>query len=403
LIPPVIKAIYRVVERDLMAQLRSRAFFIQTLLLPMILTLIIGTALGSSRTLEPSPVALYAPDNEISKALETTLNSTGAAKIQRYASAALARAAVQSGRAIAMIELPEINFRALARPINAEDSLVIKLGLDPSNQIRGRLVEQVTRSYLAQLEAVRASLLGAVRALKPTTAQELGALSERLLPVVTKRLTSDGFNLVSQTSGGRSAGFFAYYAVAFGVMFTLMSATNGAGGILDEVERGTVMRLLSAPLTPRSLIVAKFFALMVMAVVQLGSFAVLTSFIYGVNWGEPWAVATTVLATAAAAAGFGGIIIGIAQSHEQVNVIGLGFLLVMSLLGGSMWPIETLPGLAQQFSRLTYNRWSIEAFQNLHAVGQGLSGIGLNLLVLFGMSLAGLAFGAARLEGRFKS
>ena len=403
MIPLVLKAIYRVVERDLLAQLRSRAFFIQTLLLPMILTLIIGTALGGERKLEPSPVALFAPDNEISKALETTLNSTGVARIERVQSADLARAAVQSGHAIAMIELPEINFRALARPVDAEKRLVVKLGLDPSNQFRGRVVEQVTRSYLAQLEAVRASLLGAVRALKPTSAQELGALSQRLLPVVRKRLTSEGFSVSSQNSGGRSAGFFAYYAVAFGVMFTLMSATNGAGGILDEVERGTIQRLLSAPLTARSLIVAKFLALLVMALVQLGSFALLTNLLYRVNWGEPFAVALTILATAAAAAGFGGIIIGIAQSHEQVNVIGLAFLLVMSLLGGSMWPIETLPGLAQQFSRLTYNRWSIEAFQNLHVVGQNLGGIGLNLLVLFAMSVAGLTFGAIRLERRFQS
>lgn len=403
MIPLVLKAIYRVTERDLLAQLRSRAFLIQTLLLPLILTLIIGTALGGERKIAPSPVALFAPNNDISKALEIVLNSTGVAKIERFSSALEARAAVQSGHAIAMIELPEINLRALARPIDAEKSLVVKLGLDLSNQFRGQLIEQVTRSYLAQLEAVRASLLGAVRALKPTTAQELGALSERLLPVVRKRLTSQGFSVSSQNSGGRSAGFFAYYAVAFGVMFTLMSATNGAGGILDEIERGTIQRLLSAPLTPRSLIVAKFLALLVMALVQLGSFAFLTSLFYGVNWGEPFAVAITVLATAAAAAGFGGIIIGIAQSHEQVNVIGLAFLLVMSLLGGSMWPIETLPGLAQQFSRLTYNRWSIEAFQNIHAVGQGLNGIGLNLLVLFFMSVMGLTFGALRLESRFKS
>lgn len=403
MIPLVWKAIYRVTERDLLAQLRSRAFLIQTLLLPLILTLIIGTALGGERKLAPSPVALFAPNNDISKALETVLNSTGVAKTERFSNALEARAAVQSGHAIAMIELPEINLRALARPIDAEKRLVVTLGLDPSNQFRGQLIEQVTRSYLAQLEAVRASLLGAVRALKPTTAQELGALSERLLPVVRKRLTSEGFSVSSQNSGGRSAGFFTYYAVAFGVMFTLMSATNGAGGILDEIERGTIQRLLSAPLTSRSLIVAKFLALLIMALVQLGSFALLTSLLYRVNWGEPFAVAITVLATAAAAAGFGGIIIGIARSHEQVNVIGLAFLLVMSLLGGSMWPIETLPGLAQQFSRLTYNRWSIEAFQNLHAVGQGLNGIGLNLLVLFFMSVMGLTFGALRLESRFKS
>ncbi len=402
MIPLVIKAIYRVAERDLVAQLRSRAFFVQTLLLPMILTLIIGTALGGERKLEPSPVALVAEDNELSQSLETTINSTGAARIERFKSVLEARASVQSGHSIAMVELPAFNFRSLVR-VDANSRIVMKIGLNPGNPTRGRLVVGVIKSYLSQLEAVRASLLGSVRALKPTSAQELGKLSERLLPEVRKRLSTNGFSIESQNSGGRSAGFFAYYAVAFGVMFTLMSATNGAGGILDEIERGTIMRLLSAPLTPRSLIVGKFLALLVMAVFQLGVFALLTSLIYGVNWGQPFSVFVTVLATAAAAAGFGGIIIGIAQTHEQVNVLGLAFLLVMSLLGGSMWPIETLPGLAQQFSKLTYNRWSIEAFQNLHVAGTGLNDNGLNLLVLFGMALFGLAFGATRLETRFKS
>ena len=159
---------------------------------------------------------------------------------------------------------------------------------------------------------------------------------------------------------------------------------------------------MSAPLTPAGLLLGKFLALWAMATFQLGSFVLLSSLFYGVRWGEPFGVLATVLATAAAAAGFGGIIIGLASSHEQVNVLGLIFVLVMSLLGGSMYPVDALPGIAQQLSRLTYNRWSIEAFQLLSS-GVGSLAIALDVAVLMGMAAAGLGIGAWRLSKRLAS
>ncbi len=389
--------VLRVTQRDLLAQLRSRSFLVQTLLLPMILTFIIGNALGGSRAPAPSPVVMVGVENRVTKALADVLTTNELATIV-YTTKAAGQRMLETGKAIVLIEFPVDPERTLLR--GREFPILVML--DSASFFRGTVIQSIVQGFAQQLQTTRATLLGAVRALKPATAQELAAL----LPSVQQKVQADfearAPQITATQVSGRQAGFFTYYAIAFGVMFTLLSATHGAGSLVEEFERGTIARLLSAPLTPAGLLLGKFLALWAMATFQLGSFVLLSSLFYGVGWGEPLGVAATVLATAAAAAGFGGIIIGLASSHEQVNVLGLIFVLVMSLLGGSMYPVDALPGIAQQLSRLTYNRWSIEAFQLLSS-GVGSLVIALDVLVLMGMAVAGLGIGAWRLSKRLVS
>jgi ABC-2 type transport system permease protein len=389
--------ILRVTERDLRAQLRSRTFLVQTLLLPLLLTFIIGNALGGSKAPEPVPVVIVGTENRVSAALREIMEFSKLGTV-RYASKTEGQQLMDIGKVIVMLEFPQNAEQALLRSREFE----IKLSVDPASHYRGAVIESLVQGFGNQLEVTRATLLGAVRALKPENSQALATLLETVQTKVQKDFEARAPTIQGEEVKGRQAGFFTYYAIAFGVMFTLLSATHGAGSLVEEFERGTIQRLLSAPLTPTGLLIGKFLALWAMASFQLGSFVILSSLLYGVTWGEPFGVIVTLLATAAAAAGFGGIIIGLANSHEQVNVLGLIFVLVMSLLGGSMYPVDSLPGLAQQLSRLTYNRWSIEAFQLLSS-GLNSSVIALDMLVLIGMAVAGLTIGAVRLSRRFAS
>ncbi len=392
------KAIYRIVERDLLAQLRSRAFFIQTVLLPLVLTLILGTALGGSSKISPVPIGLVGPDDSISQGLTKILIDAQLASVQRLPRDQ-AEAAVREGRLVALVELPDDTRRVLLR---AGSKAEVRFFSDAASRERALVIEQVTRAYLGQLEAGRAAVLGAVQALKPPDAPTLGKYIAAAQPRVQTTLENPIVNVSRTLAGGRVQGLLAYYAIAFGVMFTLLSVTSGASGLLDEIERGTIARLLSAPLTPTGLIVAKFIGLLALAIVQLGLFALATWLLYGVSWGPILPAILCIVATAAAAAGFGGVVIGLAQSHEQVSVISLVFVLIMSLVGGSIWPIETLPGIAQGLSRLTYNRWAIEGFQTLSVPGLGLFEIWPDVLVLLGMGAIGLVFGSVRLSRWFR-
>jgi ABC-2 type transport system permease protein len=389
--------ILRVTERDLRAQLRSRSFLVQTLLLPLILTFIIGNALGGSKPPEPAPVVIVGTENRVSKALRELLEVSKLGTV-RYETAEVGQALLEKGKAVVVIQLPQNPERDLLRGREFK----INVTEDAASHYRGAVIESLIAGFGDRLEVTRATLLGVVRALKPATSAELGALLQKVQTQVQNDFAARAPQINAEQIEGRQAGFFTYYAIAFGVMFTLLSATHGAGSLVEEFERGTIQRLLSAPLTPTGLLLGKFLALWAMAAFQLGSFVITSSLLYRVNWGEGFGVVATVLATSAAAAGFGGVIIGIANSHEQVNVLGLLFVLVMSLLGGSMYPVDSLPGIAQPLSRLTYNRWSIEAFQLLSS-GLRPSVIALDAAVLLGMAVIGLGIGAIRLSRRFAS
>lgn len=392
----MINVIIVIAWRDLLAQLRSRSFLVQTLLLPFILTLLIGNAIGGTRKVDPLPVALVG-SGEISQSIGALLEQSGLAKVYGLPDASSAEKAVRTGEATIAVVLPE----RLESKVLRSDPLEVRILIDPTSHQRGEVVKQLVQGYMQQLEAARAAILGGVRALAPSTAQELQSTLTLIRAKVEKQFQVASIDLQTKEASGRSQGIFAYYAVAFGVMFTLLSATNGAGGVIDELERGTIHRLLAAPVTPVLLLVSKFLALWLLGVWQLGAFAIFSSLIYGVSWGAPLAVLPVLLATAAAAAGFGGIIIGISRSREQLNTLSLVFVLVMSLLGGSMWPLETLPGAAQVLSKFTYNRWSIEAFQ-LTALGSSDPHLYLATGVLFAMAVVGVVFGSFQLNRRFR-
>ncbi|MFN3267200.1 MAG: ABC transporter permease [Deinococcales bacterium] len=381
--------------RDILAQIRSRSFLVQSLLMPIILTLMIGSAIGGTRKIDLLPVSI-AGSGEIAKNLGEVLTQSGFTKVSYAPSAQIASQEVSTGKVTVAVILPE---RLETKLLRAEP-LEVQVLLDPSSHQRGEVVKQLVTGYLEQLEAARAAVLAGVRARAPASASELQETLTLVRSRVERLYQDASLELKSEEAQGRSRGIFAYYAVAFGVMFTLLSATNGAGGVLDELERGTLHRLLAAPVTPALLLFAKFVALWLLGVLQLGVFALGSSLLYGISWGTVWAVLPVLLATAAAAAGFGGIIIGLTRSREQLNTMSLVFVLVMSLLGGSMWPLETLPGVAQILSKFTYNRWSIEAFQ-LAAIGESNTQLALSMLVLLGMALVGVGFGAWQLSRRF--
>ena len=389
-----LEALYRIAERDLLAQLRNRSFVVQTVVLPILLTLIIGMALGGGSKIESIPVALVAPEGALTEQLEQALKDTDFIQLKRM-TLEDAQQAVRTGQSVALLEVPADARRALLRRGSPAE---LRLVSDPARGEQFVIVSQLLKAHLGGLEAGRAAVLGAVEALKPEDAPALGRLLEQSQKSVTATLGKPPVSFTSSTASGRSQGYFSYFAVAFGVMFTLLSATNGAGGVLDEIERGTITRLLGSPLGTPLLFLSKFLALLAIAITQLGLFMLATALLFGASWGPFPLNVLGLLATALAAAGFGAIVAGLARSHEQVNVLGLVLTLGMGLLGGSIWPVETLPGPVQVLARFTYNRWAIETFQTLGVPGLGLADVWLSLLVLTAMGLIGLAFGAYRLS-----
>jgi len=165
-------------------------------------------------------------------------------------------------------------------------------------------------------------------------------------------------------SDTRKGSMVSFYAAGVGVMFLLFSCVAGAGGaLLDEVEAGTLERLLSTRLTMSRLLLGKWLFLVLIGFLQLS-----VMFIWGwLLFDLPlfshipgFLVMTAVTASAAAALGL--VLATIAHSRAQLSGFSTILILTMSALGGSMFPRFLMSETMQKVGLLTFNGWALDGY-----------------------------------------
>jgi ABC-2 type transport system permease protein len=155
----------------------------------------------------------------------------------------------------------------------------------------------------------------------------------------------------------------SFYAAAIGVMFLMFTASGSAGALLDEAESGTLERVLSTRVTMTSLLAGKLVFNTGLAFVQL-----VAMFLWG------WAVfkldffshlpgfAVMGLCTAFAVAAFGMLLASLCHTRAQLGALSTLVILIMSSVGGSMFPRFLMPESLQKAGLLTINAWAIDGF-----------------------------------------
>lgn len=155
----------------------------------------------------------------------------------------------------------------------------------------------------------------------------------------------------------------SFYAAAIGVMFLLFTASGSAGALLDEAESGTLDRVLSTRVTMTKLLAGKLVFNTLLAFIQL-----VAMFLWG------WAVfkldffshlpgfAVMGLCTAFAVAAFGMLLASICRTRAQLGALSTLVILIMSSIGGSMFPRFLMPESLQKAGLLTLNAWAIDGF-----------------------------------------
>jgi ABC-2 type transport system permease protein len=155
----------------------------------------------------------------------------------------------------------------------------------------------------------------------------------------------------------------SFYAAAIGVMFLLFTASNSAGSLLDEAESGTLDRVLSTRVTMTGLLAGKLVFNTLLAFIQL-----VAMFLWG------WAVfkldffshlpgfVVMGLCTAFAVAAFGMLLASACHTRAQLGALSTLLILIMSSVGGSMFPRFLMPASMQKAGLLTINAWAIDGF-----------------------------------------
>lgn len=295
------------------------------------------------------------------------------------------------------------------------DTNTIEVFANPASTVSATIVRAVVEGIVAQFERVSVavsalfwtlednmaaldmqadgSLTGAGAATLPTVAQGVDA---SVLEPVGCLLTQQAgaVQIVQQPiDQAQEQSLFSILMVVIGgaqaVFFALFTGVFGINAIYEDRIQGTLQRLLVTP-TPSGVILAgrlvgNLVIVMTQLLVLLLAFAAIASLVEG-EWRFIWgnhlpALLLVVFGLSLFATGLGVLIVGLAKSSEQVQLIGPAITIVLGMAGGSFG--FTLP---RQIAQVSPIWWGLDAMRKLAG---NESDIGLHLVMLFA---AGIVF-----------
>jgi len=155
----------------------------------------------------------------------------------------------------------------------------------------------------------------------------------------------------------------SFYAAAIGVMFLLFTASGSAGSLLDEQESGALDRVLSSRVTMTRLLAGKLTFNTLLAFVQLTVMFLWAWMVFKVDLpGHLPGFAVMGIFTAFAVAAFGILLASICHTRAQLGALSTLLILMMSSIGGSMFPRYLMPESIQKAGLFTINAWAIDGF-----------------------------------------
>jgi len=206
---------------------------------------------------------------------------------------------------------------------------------------------------------------------------------------------------VDVLGAARRSPMIGYYAAAIAVMFLLFSVAGAGGTLLEEEENGTLDRLLCSRMTLTQLLAGKWFMITLVGIAQVIVMFLWGWAVFGLTLFTPYHLtgfAIMTLATAASAAAFGLLLATACRSHAQLSGLSTVVILVMSAMGGSMFPRFLMPEWMQTAGLATFNAWALDGYVKIFWREQSLDTIlpQVGVLAVFCV----VCLGSARLLAR---
>ncbi|HRW07843.1 MAG TPA: ABC transporter permease [Caldilineaceae bacterium] len=191
------------------------------------------------------------------------------------------------------------------------------------------------------------------------------------------------FARILVVAGSAQAVFFALFTGVFGIL-----------SIYEERKQWTLQRMLVSPTNGDTILLGKLLGNLVVVIAQLLVLMAALTIVASIVLGEPtmiWGnqiglLLLVVVILSLAVSGVGVLIVGVARTPEQVQIVGPIINMMLGVLGGAFgFPLpDPLP-------RLSLITWATAAFEKLAG---GQSTIGINLLVLAAQGVLFFLIGA---------
>ncbi|MGE7765199.1 ABC transporter permease [Peribacillus sp. NPDC096540] len=388
--------------KDFKVRATDKRGFTMMLIMPIILTMILGAALkdivGGDEGFPQTSVGLYvAKKNHMAELLKRdVLEKTKFITVKSVDSEEKLEKMVKAGDLEVGISIPA------EWSTNLEEAVLFT---NQDKQIKAAVVESIITSFTDRVQMVSTASqvvmgdLAAAQAVS-TSEENRGEVSENVIRALTDSGEED-VEISHQSIGAKSVSSKQYYAAAMLAMFLLFNVTLGAKSMIQERHTETLARLNSTPTSIYSILFGKFLGTLYFAFIQFFLFYTATSVLFNVNWGEnKGQVIATGFAYSVAVAGLSMLLAGFITQEKTADMIsGIG-IQILAIIGGSMLPIYAFPEGFNIISAFTPNNWALTTFLDIMS-GVGWSELLLPFFVLGVIGFVSLLIGAWRLRGRY--
>ncbi|HEU4325215.1 MAG TPA: ABC transporter permease [Roseiflexaceae bacterium] len=373
---------------------RRRAVLVQMLLVPLLLTFVLGQALGEDAT-ESAAVrvaVVNADTGPLGGELAGLLERAGQLRVVP-ADRAAALAALHDGSAEAALFIPA-DFSA--RLGAGEAPPIEYTGLSTAS---GPLTRQAVALALERFNSALAAAESAARTASPggppaadllLRARQAALAQWRDAPPIAVAAAPGAVPAIGPSG-------MAHSSPGLLVMFAMFFALGGGMTLLQERDGGTLRRLLVMPCTRAELLGGKLLGIFLTSLAQMGILIAAGVLLFGVQWGQsPLGLALLVPAYALTVTAFSIALAAAVRTVAQLQAISVLLVMVLSALGGAWWPLEVVPAWLRAVGLLTPTFWAVDGFQDLITRGLGAEAVLPNIAALLAFAAAFMLLGVRR-------
>ncbi|MFY0630779.1 MAG: ABC transporter permease [Flavobacteriaceae bacterium] len=327
--------ILNIIKKDLKIYLSDKKGILLTFLLPIILITLFAFAFGGvgRKKSAPRPSILLVVDKDSSKISQDFITELNGLSSLRMVAKEEAEAVdlVQKGKNTAVL----IFYKGFSEAVAANNPLPLELKYDAASEIQTQMLLAVVRGRLARN-------FGNVKL--------LNNVNVKMTSVIKPTDTRAHPGLV-QAVGGTA------------IMMLLFSIAAIGGSLLDEKEAGTLKRLLFSPVKPIDILLGKMGVAMVISVLQLTAMFLFAWVAFGLPiFMDVLSLLLLIVAISFAVSSFGVLLVSTVKTRQQLNGMSTIIIILMSAIGGSMIPINMMPGFLQDIAVVSVNYWGIQGF-----------------------------------------
>jgi ABC-2 type transport system permease protein len=415
-------AFIALVRKDLILFLSDRRALLVNLVLPILIATFFGYLFGGSGPSKGGSidVALVQQDTgEVGVKIAAALKADATLRITEM-DAAQARQAVAKGGQKAAIVIPAGFGEAAGSALfGAGKKPSIDVLYDPSQQavlamVKGMLTQQVMQVVSAEMFGGKTGQAFTDKSMKEleqgaATDPDNAALKDLLVSVkkfqerpqakvqlaggaqAPKGGLSVPFTTSDQqvSSGKMQEGYngYAHSFAGMGVQFILFLGVDMGIGILLARRSGIWSRLLAAPVTLTTVLLARAASA---AIISLGLLCVMFGFavaVFGVHITNPVGFLGVAVCFALLTASFGLLIAAFGKTPEAARGIAVFATLIMVMLGGAWVPSFMFPDWVQKVTVAVPTRWAIDGLDAMTWRGLGMDAAGVAMAAELGFAL----------------